>query len=107
MNIMAAANAAEVSLHDMTQSTPAVWFFYVIIGGLIAVIIYFIVRDRNDIAKSLSDLALEFKGFRKDLADNYATKHDLDRVEGIIVRHLDHHTPRVERRLVEDGEGEG
>ena len=106
MNILSAVQAIPGSLHDLSESTSAVWFFYVIIGTLILVIAWFIVRDRNDIATSLSKLAQEFGEFRKDLARNYVTRHDLDKVETKIDKHIEHGIVRreQERRAIEDAE---
>ena len=104
MDIVTAASTVHGSLHDLSESTSAVWFFYVIICGLIGIILWFIVRDRNDIATSLRELAKEFAEFRKDLTNTYATIHDLGKVSDKIDRHIEHGIIRqeAERRAVED-----
>jgi hypothetical protein len=93
-------------MHDLSEATPAVWFFYIVISGLIGIILWFIVRDRNDIATSLRELTKEFSGFRKELASTYATKHDLGKVSDKIDRHIDHGIIRREQELIakEDAE---
>lgn len=109
MNILASvANAAEVSVHDLTLTTPAAWLFYTVIGVLISVIAWFIVRDRNSIADALRGLTKEFKEFRKELSDNYATKGELKDVwleVKEVHKRIDHCRDRItQRHAIEDGE---
>ena len=106
MDIVTAASTVHGSLHDLSESTSAAWFFYVVICGLVGIILWFIVRDRNDIATSLRELTKEFSEFRKDLSSSYATKHDLGKVSDKIDRHIEHGIQRsdMERRAIEDAE---
>ena len=106
MDVLATVTSVPGSLHDLSESTSAAWFFYVVICGLVGIILWFVVRDRNDIATSLRELTKEFSAFRKELSGTYATKHDLGKVSDKIDRHIEHGIIRRKEELIarEDAE---
>ena len=89
-----------------------------IIAGLVAVIVLLLggmgslllIVRRTDMGiissakESLDALVQQFATLREELAKHYVTKADLRHVEAKIDLHLQHSTPRGERRMVEDAE---
>jgi len=97
--------ADQPSVHDLTTAMPAGDFLWAIVGMMGAVIIWFIVRDRNSIAAQLKELNTKFDRFMEYISENCVTRQELSRVERKIDHHVDQSTLRsVERRSIEDAE---
>jgi len=79
-NFIAAAVDTSASLHDLTEHTSALSFFYIIIGALLSIIVWFTIRDRVGIKETLDKLVDVVSALRLDLSENYAKKLDVEKL---------------------------
>ena len=109
MNIYAAVTDTVTSLHDLSEHTSALSFFYIVIGGLLAIIAWFIIRDRVGIKETLDKLVGVVEELRLDLAANYVKKVEFLQLSVKVEKLQEHNVVRaaeriLEKRLIEDGE---
>ena len=106
MNLLATIASAE-TVHDLTTKTDAAWAYTTIVGVLLSIIGWFLIRDRGSIKETLDRLVDVVEALRLDLAANYAKKIDLERLDRKIEKLVEHMTVRehiYDRRGVEDAE---
>jgi hypothetical protein len=66
-------------------------------------LLWYALGDRSDIKKTLTELVAAVERLNLNLAENYAKKIDLEKLDHKVERHIEHGAQRreMERRAVE------
>lgn len=106
MNLLAAAAEAPLSVHEWSQTisvTVVMWAVIAVLGG---VVVWYAIGDRSEIKETLKKLVTVIEDLRVDLAENYAKKVEVERLDRKVEKLREHMTARsdFERRAIKDSE---
>ena len=105
---IAAESAAPVSVHEWSQSVSVATMLWVVIAALGGAVLWYALGERSEVKDTLKRLVSVIEDLRLDLAENYAKKVELERLDRKVEKLREHLAVRheVERRTVADAESD-